>query len=490
MVIVTAARYTVMTVRTRFAPSPTGYLHIGGARTALYAWLFARHQGGQFILRIEDTDRERSTQPAIEAILEGMQWLGLTWDEGPYYQTQRFERYQTVLNQLVESGHAYRCDCSPARLEAVREQQRAAGKKPRYDGRCRDSQPPLSTTNQPYVVRFRNPQQGVVCFDDQIRGPITISNSELDDLVICRSDGTPTYNFCVVIDDWDMKITHVIRGEDHINNTPRQINLLQALGAPIPHYAHVSMILGEDGKKLSKRHGAVSVLQYRDEGYLPQALLNYLLRLGWSQGDQEIFSLEEMQRYFSLAAVNRSASAFNPEKLLWLNHHYMNQLPPETVAQPLAWHLQQQSVDSRQGPALTELVRLLAPRYQRLDRLAQASHYFFDEPITLDPEAANKHLQANAHQPLALAYSKLAALHTWQASAIQQAIQQVAAELSLGLGKVGMPLRVAVTGGLQSPAIEQTLQAVGQRRTLARIEQALAFINKQMGLVMAHNSPE
>lgn len=475
-------------VRARFAPSPTGYLHIGGARTALYAWLFARHQGGQFILRIEDTDRERSTQPAIDAILEGMQWLGLTWDEGPYYQTQRFERYQAVLNQLLESGSAYRCDCSPARLEAVREQQRAAGQKPRYDGQCRDSQP-LITTNQPSVVRFRNPQQGAVCFDDQIRGPITISNSELDDLVICRSDGTPTYNFCVVVDDWDMKITHVIRGEDHINNTPRQINLLQALGAPIPHYAHLSMILGEDGKKLSKRHGAVSVLQYRDEGYLPQALLNYLLRLGWSHGDQEIFSLEEMQRYFSLAAVNRSASAFNREKLLWLNHHYMNQLPPETVAQQLAWHLQQQAVESRQGPALTEIVRLLAPRYQRLDRLAQASHYFFNEPITLDPEAAHQQLQAAASQPLALAYSKLAVLHAWQASAIQEAIQQVAEELSLGLGKVGMPLRVAVTGGLQSPAIEQTLQAVGQRRTLARIEQALAFINEQSASAADQQAP-
>lgn len=477
-----------MTVRTRFAPSPTGYLHIGGARTALYAWLFARHQGGQFILRIEDTDRERSTQPAIEAILEGMQWLGLTWDEGPYYQTQRFERYQAVLNQLLESGSAYRCDCSPARLEAVREQQRAAGQKPRYDGRCRDSQPHI-TMNQPSVVRFRNPQQGAVCFDDQIRGPITISNGELDDLVICRSDGTPTYNFCVVIDDWDMKITHVIRGEDHINNTPRQINLLQALGAPIPHYAHVSMILGEDGKKLSKRHGAVSVLQYRDEGYLPQALLNYLLRLGWSHGDQEIFSLEEMQRYFSLAAVNRSASTFNSEKLLWLNHHYMNQLPPEMVAQQLAWHLQRQAVESHQGPALTEIVRLLAPRYQRLDRLAQASHYFFNEPITLDPEAAHQQLQAAASQPLALAYSKLAALHAWQASAIQEAIQQVAAELSLGLGKVGMPLRVAVTGGLQSPAIEQTLQAVGQRHTLARIEQALAFINEQSASAVDQQAP-
>ncbi|WP_253306685.1 glutamate--tRNA ligase [unidentified bacterial endosymbiont] len=477
-----------MMVRARFAPSPTGYLHIGGARTALYAWLFARHQGGQFILRIEDTDRERSTQPAIDAILEGMQWLGLTWDEGPYYQTQRFERYQAVLNQLLESGSAYRCDCSPARLETVREQQRAAGQKPRYDGRCRDSQP-LITTNQPSVVRFRNPQQGAVCFDDQIRGPITISNSELDDLVICRSDGTPTYNFCVVVDDWDMKITHVIRGEDHINNTPRQINLLQALGAPIPHYAHLSMILGEDGKKLSKRHGAVSVLQYRDEGYLPQALLNYLLRLGWSHGDQEIFSLEEMQRYFSLAAVNRSASAFNREKLLWLNHHYMNQLPPETVAQQLAWHLQRQAVESRQGPALTEIVRLLAPRYQRLDRLAQASHYFFNEPIALDPEAAHQQLQAAASQPLALAYSKLAALHAWQASAIQEAIQQVAEELSLGLGKVGMPLRVAVTGGLQSPAIEQTLQAVGQRRTLARIEQALAFINEQTASAVDQQAP-
>jgi glutamyl-tRNA synthetase len=467
-----------MTIRTRFAPSPTGYLHIGGARTALYAWLFARHQGGQFILRIEDTDRERSTQQAIDVILEGMRWLGLTWDEGPYYQTQRFERYRVVLDQLLASGSAYRCYCSPARLEAVREQQRVASQKPRYDGRCRDSQSPINS-DQPYVVRFRNPREGVVCFHDQIRGPITFSNSELDDLIICRSDGIPTYNLCVVIDDWDMGITHVIRGEDHINNTPRQINLLRALGAPIPHYAHLSMILNEQGKKLSKRRDAVSVLQYRDEGYLPQALLNYLLRLGWSHGDQEIFSLEEMQRYFSLAAVNRSASAFNVERLLWVNHYYMNHLPPETVAQQLAWHLQRQSVDSCQAPALTEIVRLLAPRYQRLDLLAQASHYCFNEQIVLDSEAANQQLQAAAAQPLTLAYMKLSAIDVWQSSVIQETIQQVAAELSLGLSKVGMPLRVAVTGGLQSPAIEQTLQVVGQHRTLARIEQALAYISEQ-----------
>ena len=360
-----------MKIKTRFAPSPTGYLHVGGARTALYSWLFARNHGGEFVLRIEDTDLERSTPEAIEAIMDGMNWLSLEWDEGPYYQTKRFDRYNAVIDQMLEEGTAYKCYCSKERLEALREEQMAKGEKPRYDGRCRHSHE-HHADDEPCVVRFANPQEGSVVFDDQIRGPIEFSNQELDDLIIRRTDGSPTYNFCVVVDDWDMEITHVIRGEDHINNTPRQINILKALKAPVPVYAHVSMINGDDGKKLSKRHGAVSVMQYRDDGYLPEALLNYLVRLGWSHGDQEIFTREEMIKYFTLNAVSKSASAFNTDKLLWLNHHYINALPPEYVATHLQWHIEQENIDTRNGPQLADLVKLLGERCKTLKEMAQS----------------------------------------------------------------------------------------------------------------------
>ncbi|MBL4856045.1 MAG: glutamate--tRNA ligase, partial [Idiomarina sp.] len=344
-----------MSVVTRFAPSPTGYLHVGGARTALYSWLVAKAQGGEFVLRIEDTDRERSTQPAIDAILEGMQWLGLNWDKGPFYQTQRFDRYQQLIDKLLDEDKAYKCYCSAERLEKMREEQMAAGQKPRYDGHCRDNP---NVGGDKYVIRFRNPQEGSVVFDDHIRGRIEFSNQELDDLIIARTDGTPTYNFCVVVDDWDMEITHVVRGEDHINNTPRQINILKALGAPVPQYAHVSMILGDDGKKLPKRHGAVSVMQYRDDGYVPEAVINYLARLGWSHGDQEIFSVDELVKYFKLDDVNKAASAFNTEKLNWLNQHYMKTLPAAQVAPQLQWQFDQLDVDTSTGPALEKIVEL------------------------------------------------------------------------------------------------------------------------------------
>lgn len=367
-----------MKIKTRFAPSPTGYLHVGGARTALYSWLFARNHGGEFVLRIEDTDLERSTPEAIEAIMDGMNWLNLEWDEGPYYQTKRFDRYNAVIDQMLEEGTAYKCYCSKERLEALREEQMAKGEKPRYDGRCRHSHE-HHADDEPCVVRFANPQEGSVVFDDQIRGPIEFSNQELDDLIIRRTDGSPTYNFCVVVDDWDMEITHVIRGEDHINNTPRQINILKALKAPVPVYAHVSMINGDDGKKLSKRHGAVSVMQYRDDGYLPEALLNYLVRLGWSHGDQEIFTREEMIKYFTLNAVSKSASAFNTDKLLWLNHHYINALPPEYVATHLQWHIEQENIDTRNGPQLADLVKLLGERCKTLKEMAQSCRYFYED---------------------------------------------------------------------------------------------------------------
>ncbi|KDY38451.1 glutamate--tRNA ligase, partial [Escherichia coli 2-427-07_S4_C2] len=376
-----------MKIKTRFAPSPTGYLHVGGARTALYSWLFARNHGGEFVLRIEDTDLERSTPEAIEAIMDGMNWLSLEWDEGPYYQTKRFDRYNAVIDQMLEEGTAYKCYCSKERLEALREEQMAKGEKPRYDGRCRHSHE-HHADDEPCVVRFANPQEGSVVFDDQIRGPIEFSNQELDDLIIRRTDGSPTYNFCVVVDDWDMEITHVIRGEDHINNTPRQINILKALKAPVPVYAHVSMINGDDGKKLSKRHGAVSVMQYRDDGYLPEALLNYLVRLGWSHGDQEIFTREEMIKYFTLNAVSKSASAFNTDKLLWLNHHYINALPPEYVATHLQWHIEQENIDTRNGPQLADLVKLLGERCKTLKEMAQSCRYFYEDFAEFDADAA------------------------------------------------------------------------------------------------------
>src|SRR5512143_3034880 len=318
-----------MTIRTRFAPSPTGYLHIGGARTALFSWLYARRHGGTFILRIEDTDLERSTAESVNVILEGMTWLGLEYDEGPFFQTHRFDRYKEVIKQLLDDGKAYKCYCTKDELEAMREEQMANKQKPRYDGRCRHRTEPRE--GHEYVVRFRNPEEGQTIVDDRVRGRVVFSNSELDDLIIARSDGSPTYNFVVVVDDMDMKITHVIRGDDHLNNTPRQINILKALGYEPPRYAHVPMILGSDGARLSKRHGAVSVMQYRDDGFLPEALLNYLVRLGWSNGDQEIFSIDEMIRLFDVSNVHTSAAAFNPEKLLWLNQHYLKTADPQRV---------------------------------------------------------------------------------------------------------------------------------------------------------------
>ncbi|GGZ00102.1 glutamate--tRNA ligase [Shewanella fodinae] len=463
-----------MTIKTRFAPSPTGYLHVGGARTALYSWLHARANKGEFVLRIEDTDLERSTQAAVDAILEGMEWLGLNWDEGPYYQTKRFDRYNEVIAKLLEEGKAYKCYCSKERLEALREGQAAKGERQKYDGCCRDAAP--RDTDEPYVIRFKMPQDGSVVFDDHVRGRIEIANEELDDLIIARSDGTPTYNFCVVVDDWDMGITCVIRGEDHINNTPKQINILKALGAPIPEYAHVAMILGDDGAKLSKRHGAVSVMQYRDDGYLPEALLNYLVRLGWSHGDQEIFSLDEMVQYFKLDDINKSASAFNTEKLQWLNQHYIKTLDPEYVAGYLQWHMQDQQIDTSNGPALSAVVTALAERSKTLKEMAEHSRYFYEDFAEFEESAAKKHLRGVAMEPLKLVQQKLAALPEWTQEAVHQAIEETAAELEVGMGKVGMPLRVAVTGVGQSPSLDITLFLIGKVRCEQRISKAVEFV--------------
>lgn len=463
-----------MTVATRFAPSPTGYLHVGGARTALYSWLYTKNKGGKFVLRIEDTDIERSTQEAIDAILEGMEWLGLDWDDGPYYQTKRFDRYREIIQQLLDEGKAYKCFMPVAELDKIREEQMAKGEKPRYPGTWRDRTD--HPEGQPFVIRFKNPLEGKVVINDHIRGKIEIANSELDDLIIQRSDGTPTYNFCVVVDDWDMGITHVVRGEDHINNTPRQINILEALGAPVPEYAHVSMILGDDGKKLSKRHGAVSVMQYRDDGYLPQALLNYLVRLGWSHGDQEIFSREEMINLFNLDAVSPSASAFNTEKLIWLNQHYMKSLPASEVAEHLKWHFEQLGVDTSHGPALEEVIAIQAERVKTLKELAQISQYFYQEYDEFDANAAKKHLRPVAKEALQLVASKLAAIDNWEPESIQTAINSTAEELGVGMGKVGMPLRVAVTGSGNSPSLDVTLNLLNKEQIAQRIDKALEFI--------------
>ncbi|MEG3768876.1 glutamate--tRNA ligase [Alteromonas sp. 14N.309.X.WAT.G.H12] len=463
-----------MSVVTRFAPSPTGYLHVGGARTALYSWLYAKSQGGEFVLRIEDTDLERSTDDAKQAILDGMQWLGLTWDKGPYYQTERFDRYKALIQQLLDEGKAYKCFMRPEELDAIREEQKAKGEKPRYPGTWRDRTD--HPADEPFVIRFKNPLEGSVVIQDHIRGKIEINNSELDDLIIQRSDGSPTYNFCVVVDDWDMGVSHVVRGEDHINNTPRQINILKALGAPIPEYAHVSMILGDDGKKLSKRHGAVSVMQYRDDGFLPQALLNYLVRLGWSHGDQEIFSVDEMIEHFSLDDIGQSASAFNTEKLIWLNQHYMKTLPVSEVAARAKWHFDHMGIDLSGGPALEAVIAIQADRVKTLKELAEISTYFYQDFADFDEKAAKKHLRPVAKQALLTVKETLLAVDKWDPENIGNAINQAAEILGVGMGKVGMPLRVAVTGSGNSPSLDITLNLLSKEKIAERIDKALTFI--------------
>jgi glutamyl-tRNA synthetase len=463
-----------MTLTTRFAPSPTGYLHVGGARTALYSWLYAKKNGGDFILRIEDTDLERSTQASVDAIMDGMNWLNLEWTHGPYFQTERFDRYKEVIEQLITTGNAYKCYSTSDEVEAMREAARAKGEKEKYSGLWRErTDHPI---DKPYVIRFKNPLDGDVVIKDMVKGDIIISNEELDDLIIARSDGTPTYNLTVVVDDWDMKVSHVVRGDDHISNTPKQINILVALGADIPEYAHIPMILGDDGKRLSKRHGAVSVMQYRDDGYLPEALLNYLVRLGWSHGDKEIFSREEMIDLFDLKDCNRAPSGFNTEKLIWVNQHYMKTLAPEYVAKHLAWHIADQGINTDNGPDLSEVVKVQADRVKTLKEMAQISRYFYQDFSEFDAKAAKKHLRPVAKNALLLAKEKLAALTDWQAEALHQIIDATAEELNVGMGKVGMPLRVAVTGAGNSPALDVTLALLSQEKVLARIDLALAFI--------------
>ena len=463
-----------MTVRTRFAPSPTGVLHIGSVRTALFCWLFARRHGGRFVLRIEDTDRERSTQENVDAILDGLSWLRLDADEGPWFQTQRFERYQRVVEDWLASGKAYRCYCTRAELEVMRAEQMARGEKTRYDGRCRARTEPRQGIDP--VVRFRNPTEGEVVVDDLVRGRVVFSNSELDDLIIARSDGTPTYNFTVVVDDSDMQITHVIRGDDHLNNTPRQMNMLVALGAELPAYAHLPMILGADGAKLSKRHGAVDVRDYREEGYLPEALLNYLVRLGWSHGDQEIFSIEEMIHLFDIADVNASASTFNPEKLRWLNQQYIIAMPAKTLGERLVPYLRKVGLDPERGPDPARVAEGYRERAETLLQMAENCRYCYEDFEDPEASAARKHLRPVILEPLKDVAKRLRALPAWSGQAIADAIVRSADAFELNLGKLGQPIRVAVTGGPVSPPIDVTLALVGRERTLARLERAVAFI--------------
>ena len=464
-----------MTVRTRFAPSPTGYLHLGGARTALFSWAYARRFGGTFILRIEDTDLERSTPEAVQAILDGMQWLGLDHDEGPFYQMQRMDRYREVIAHMLVAGTAYQCYASPDEVEAMRERQRAAGDKPRYDGTWRPEPgktlPAIPEGRQP-VVRFKNPLDGDVSWDDAVKGTITISNRELDDFVIARPDGTPTYNFCVVVDDWDMQITHVIRGDDHVNNTPRQINVLKALGGTLPVYGHVPMILGADGEKLSKRHGAVSVMEYPAQGYLRDAMLNYLARLGWSHGDDEIFSLEQFCSWFDLDHLTKSPAQFNPEKLAWLNNHYIKTADNAELARLAMPELERDGAQLDGGPSLPEVIGLLKDRATTVNELADAAMLFYREPRP-DPALLAQHLTDAARVALRQ-FATAAGDIDWTRESISALMKQVLADCQLKMPQLAMPLRLLVTGQLQTPSVDAVLFLFGRDEVLSRLNAGLA----------------
>ncbi|TVT69821.1 MAG: glutamate--tRNA ligase [Denitromonas halophila] len=461
-------------VRTRFAPSPTGFLHIGGARTALFSWAFARHHGGEFVLRIEDTDVERSTPEAVQAILDGMNWLALDWDEGPFYQMQRMDRYREVVAELLAKGLAYPCYASPAELDEMREAQRARGEKPRYDGRWRPA--PGKTLPTPPagvdpVIRFCNPTEGAVAWDDLVKGRIEIANAEMDDLIIARPDGTPTYNFCVVVDDWDMKITHVIRGDDHVNNTPRQINILRALGAEVPAYAHLSMILGDDGQKLSKRHGAVSVMQYHEDGYLTEAVINYLARLGWSHGNDEVFSRDQMVNWFDLDHITPSAAQFNTEKLNWLNAHYIKATDDKVLAADTASRLARRQVNPENGPALDTLVALYKERVSTLNELADAVEAFYID-VRPSEELLTQHLTDASRAALADLAGEFDACD-WQRDAISAAIKTTMKAHGLKMPQVAIPLRVLLVGQPQTPAIDAVVEAMGRETVLVRLRRYL-----------------
>jgi glutamyl-tRNA synthetase len=457
-----------MAVRTRFAPSPTGYLHIGGARTALFSWAYARRHGGAFILRIEDTDLERSTQESVNAILDGLQWLGIDWDEGAFFQMQRLERYREVAERLIAAGHAYRCWATKEELETLRAEQRARGEKPRYDGRWRPERGLKPPTDRAPVIRFRTPEEGEMGWTDLVKGPISFPNAELDDLVLLRADGVPTYNFGVVVDDLDMRITHVIRGDDHVNNTPRQIHIFSALEKELPYFAHVPMILGADGERLSKRHGAVSVLQYREEGYLPEALLNYLARLGWSHGDEEIFSKEQFVQWFDLEHVSRSPAQFNPEKLAWINQQYIKAAPDERLAALLEPELRKRGAQPGAGPPLDRVIHLVKERANSLQQLADEAMLFYLVSLEAPPLV----LEEEARKALHTLKARLVSI-PWERGAINQAIKEVVKSNGLKMPQVAMPLRHIVTGRSQTPSIDAVLELLGREKVTTRLAQYL-----------------
>jgi len=458
-------------MKSRFAPSPTGYLHIGGARTALFAWLWAKKNNSKFVLRIEDTDKERSSQDSVDAILQGMDWLGLSYDEGPIYQSDRFERYKEVVSQLLDNGKAYYCECTKERLEEMREAQMASGDKPKYDGCCRDKK--LKSG----VVRFLNPDNGTVSFNDYVKGVIEIANSELDDLIIARSDGSPTYNLTVVVDDHDMNIECVIRGDDHINNTPKQINLYESLGWYIPRFAHVPMILGSDGSRLSKRHGAVNLMTYRDAGFLPKALLNYIVRLGWSHGDQEIFSVDEMIKLFELKNINKSSASFNQEKLDWINQSYIKTTEINELVSELEWHLNQLSIDLSDGPDIKEVIEALRDRSKSLVDMAKNCVMFYHDFEDFDSDLAIKFFNLESRSVLGDLLINLETLEQWSAEHIHEVIQSICQSRNIGFGKVGQPLRLAISGDGEAGSIDKCSQLVGKKRVLLRLKMATDWID-------------
>jgi len=464
-----------MKVKTRFAPSPTGNLHIGSMRTALYSWLFARHYNGKFVLRIEDTDLSRSKLISTDSILNGLKWLGLNWDEGPYFQTKRLNRYKEVIHMMLEKGDAYICICSCEKLESIRIKQISRGYKTRYPGICRNLNI-KDVLNKNYVIRFKNPLIGKVTFQDEIRGTIVFDNSELDDLIIQRSNGMPTYNFCVVIDDLDMKITHVIRGEDHINNTPRQINILKSLEAKIPIYAHLSMILDEEGHKISKRNNPVNIIEYYENGFLPEALLNYIVRLGWSCGDKEIFNISEMKTLFNLKSITKSSSNINIKKLLWINKYYINNLPLDYISNLLEDYMKKKDINIKNGPNLKSLVKLLRSRYHTLKEMTDSFRYFYEDFNFFNKIAAEKYLILKNYSILEESYRRMKKLSIWNDCNISKIINDISLKIPVKMKKINMILRVSMTGDMYSPSISSVINLIGREKTLLRIKKAMNYI--------------
>lgn len=471
-------------VRTRFAPSPTGYLHIGGARTALFNWLFARHCRGKFILRIEDTDRARSTRESIQAIYDGMEWLGLDWDEGPYFQTKRFDIYKEYIRKLFSERKAYYCYCTPEELEKKRKLALAENRKPKYDGKCRERDRPES--DEPHVIRFKTPGEGSTRVCDMIKGEVRFENSELDDLIIQRSDGYPTYNFAVVVDDIAMGITHIIRGDDHLNNTPRQILLYEALGHPIPQFAHVPLILGADRTRLSKRHGATSVMAYKESGYLPQALMNYLVRLGWSYGDQEVFSRDEIIEKFSLDNVGKAAGIFNPEKLLWLNAHYIKEEKPENLSRLLIPFIEKRGYKAEDNETLQKIALVLRKRSKTLVEMADSSEFFFKDAVEYNKKAAEKFLKPEAIETFQILIERLGNLQTFNQEAIETVFKEVSSQRDLKLVKIAQPVRVSLTGSTASPGIYEVIEILGKKKVVDRLQKAIEFIKNKLAAAKDH----